>query len=153
MNQAREKNTKKSKTELTLVISSLNTQRTLRSPRATFRGLEMNKHEFDFLDIPAPDRDLISSFVNAVQAWAPISLQRIILYGSVAKGVFPEVYDIDIAMLFSSDFDHPQFYAEIYRIITDLEPQRELHVVLKWEEEIEPAYQELIEKDGITLFP
>jgi hypothetical protein len=56
-------------------------------------------------------------------------------------------------MLFSSDFDHPQFYAEVYRIITDLEPQRELHVVLKWEEEIEPTYQELIEKEGITLFP
>jgi len=113
----------------------------------------MSEHEFNSLDIPALDRELISSFVSAVQAWAPTSLKRIVLYGSVAKGVFPEVYDIDIAMLFSSDFDHPRFYAEVYRIITDLEPQRELHVVLKWEEEIEPAYQELIEKEGVTLFP
>lgn len=112
----------------------------------------MNEHEFEFLDIPAPDRDLIRNFVSAVQAWAP-NLKSIVLYGSVAKGIFPEVYDIDIVMLFSSDFDHPQFYAEVYRIITDLEPQRELHVVLKWEEEIEPTYQELIEKEGITLFP
>jgi predicted nucleotidyltransferase len=113
----------------------------------------MNEHEFDFLDIPAPDRDLISNFVSAVQAWAPTNLKSIVLYGSVAKGIFPEVYDIDIVMLFSRDFDHPQFYAEVYRIITELEPQHELHVVLKWEGEIEPAYQELIEEEGITLFP
>ena len=113
----------------------------------------MNEHEFDFLDIPAPDRKLISNFVSAVQTWAPTSLKSIVLYGSVAKGVFPEVYDIDIVMLFSSDFYHPQFYAEVYRIITELEPQRELHVVLKWEAEIEPAYQELIQEEGITLFP
>ena len=113
----------------------------------------MNEHEFDYMDIPSPDRDLINSFLSAVQSWAPKSLKSIILYGSVAKGIFPEVYDIDIAMVFSSDFDHPQFYATVYRIITDLEPQRELHVVLKWEGEIEPAYQELIEKEGITLFP
>jgi predicted nucleotidyltransferase len=113
----------------------------------------MNEHEFEFLDIPAPDRDLISNFVSAVQAWAPTKLKSIVLYGSVAKGIFPEVYDIDIVMLFSSDFDHPQFYAEVYRIITELEPQRELHVVLKWEAEIEPAYKELIEEEGMTLFP
>jgi len=109
--------------------------------------------KFDFLDIPAPDRDLIGSFVSAVQAWATKGLKSIVLYGSVAKGVFPEVYDIDIALLFASNFDHPQFYAEVYRIIAELEPQRELHVVLKWEGEIEPAYQELIEKEGMTLFP
>ncbi|MGZ4862592.1 MAG: nucleotidyltransferase family protein [Halobacteriota archaeon] len=113
----------------------------------------MNKDEFDFLDIPAPDRDLISSFVSAVQTWAPINLKSIVLYGSVAKGIFPEVYDIDIVVLFSSDFDHPQFYTEVYRMITELEPQRELHVVLKCEAEIEPAFQELIEEEGITLFP
>src|SRR5271157_619845 len=113
----------------------------------------MNEHEFEFLDIPSPDRDLISNFVSAVQVWAPTNLKSIVLYGSVAKSIFPEVYDIDIVMLFSSDFDHPQFYAEVYRIITELEPQRELHVVLKWETEIEPAYQELIEEEGITLFP
>jgi predicted nucleotidyltransferase len=107
----------------------------------------------ELLDIPAPDRDLISNFVSAVQAWAPTNLKRIVLYGSVAKRVFPEVYDIDIAMLFSTDFDHPQFYAEVYQIIADLEPQREMHVVLKWEGEIEPAYQELIEEEGVTLFP
>jgi predicted nucleotidyltransferase len=113
----------------------------------------MNKDGSDFLDIPALDRDLISSFVSAVQAWAPTNLKSIVLYGSVAKGIFPEVYDIDIVMLFSSDFDHPQFYSEVYRIITELEPQREMHVVLKWEAEIEPAYQQLIEEEGITLFP
>jgi len=55
-------------------------------------------------------------------------------------------------VLFSNDFDHPQFYAEVYRIITELEPQRELHVVLKWEAEIEPAYQELIEEEGSHSF-
>lgn len=110
-------------------------------------------NEFDFLNIPAPDRDLISNFVSAVQTWAPTSLKSIVLYGSVAKGIFPEVYDIDIALLFSRDFDHRQFYAEVYRIITELKPQRELHVVLKWEGEIEPGYQELIEEEGITLFP
>jgi predicted nucleotidyltransferase len=113
----------------------------------------MNKDGSDFLDIPALDRDLISSFVSAVQAWAPTNLKSIVLYGSVAKGIFPEVYDIDIVMLFSSDFDHPQFYSEVYRIITELEPQREMHVVLKWEAEIEPAYQQLIDEEGITLFP
>ena len=113
----------------------------------------MNEHEFEFLDIPAPDRDLIRNFVSAVQAWAPTNLKSIVLYGSVAKGIFPEVYDIDIVVLFSSDFDHPQFYAEVYRITTELEPQRELHVVLKWEAEIEPAYKELIEEEGVTLFP
>jgi len=107
----------------------------------------------DLLDMPAPHRDLISNFVSAVQAWAPTNLKRIVLYGSVAKGVFPDVYDIDIAMLFSSDFDHPQFDAEVYQIIADLEPQREMHVVLKWEGEIEPPYKELIEEEGITLFP
>jgi predicted nucleotidyltransferase len=113
----------------------------------------MNKDGSDFLDIPALDRDLISSFVSAVQVWAPTNLKSIVLYGSVAKGIFPEVYDIDIVMLFSSDFDHPQFYSEVYRIITELEPRREMHVVLKWEAEIEPAYQQLIEEEGITLFP
>ena len=113
----------------------------------------MNEREIDFLNMPVPDRDLISNFIRAVQAWAPSNLKSIVLYGSVAKGIFPEVYDIDIVMLFASDFDHPQFYSEVYRIITDLEPQREMHVVLKWEGEIEPAYRELIEKEGVTLFP
>jgi predicted nucleotidyltransferase len=109
--------------------------------------------QFYGLGMPGPDRDLISNFVRAVQAWAPSSLKSIVLYGSVAKGIFPKVYDIDIALLFSSDFDHPQFYSEVYQIITDLEPQRKMHVVLKWERELEPAYRELIEKEGVTLFP
>jgi predicted nucleotidyltransferase len=113
----------------------------------------VDQNKFDFLDIPAPDRDLTSDFVSAVEARAPTSLKSIVLYGSVAKGVFPEVYDIDIAILFSSDCDHPQLYSEVYRIVTDLGPLREMHVVLKWGGEIEPANLELIEKEGVTLFP
>jgi len=111
----------------------------------------MNEHEFEFLDIPVPDRDLISNFVSAVQAWAPTKLKSIVLYGSVAKGIFPEVYDIDIVMLFSSDFDHPQFYAEVYRIITELEPQRELHVVLPREAHAAEQLQAMAEHHRLTF--
>ena len=52
----------------------------------------MRKREFDKLALPAPDRDLIEDFLRAVQEWAPTSLKSIILYGSVAKGIFPEEY-------------------------------------------------------------
>ncbi|HYA32735.1 MAG TPA: nucleotidyltransferase domain-containing protein [Candidatus Bathyarchaeia archaeon] len=113
----------------------------------------MDQKKLDPLDIPTDDRALIDDFVRAVRAWAPTTLKSIVLYGSVAQGVFPDAYDIDIAVLFSRDFDHPQFYSEVYRIIADLAPRRKMHVVLKWEREIEPAYLELMDKEGITLFP
>jgi predicted nucleotidyltransferase len=112
----------------------------------------MNERDLDSLVMPATDRDLIENFVKVVQGWAPTNLKSIILYGSIAKGTFPEEYDIDIVLLFSSDFDHSQLYSEVYRLIRALKPHRELHVVLKWEEEIEPRYWELIE-EGITLYP
>lgn len=105
------------------------------------------------VDMPEEDRELILSFVKAVRAWAPRSLTSIILYGSVAKSHFPEEYDIDIALLFSCDFDHLRFYTEVYRIIKELEPHREMHVVLKWEGEVEPAYRRLIDRDGFMLYP
>jgi predicted nucleotidyltransferase len=113
----------------------------------------MRKHEFDKLAIPAPDRDLIEDFLRVVQDWAPTSLKSIILYGSIAKGIFPEEYDIDLVFLFSSDFDHTQFYSDVYQIVRTLKPHREMHVVLKWEGEIEPGYRELIEAEGIALYP
>jgi len=103
--------------------------------------------------MPEDDRELILSFVKAVRAWASSSLTSIVLYGSVAKRYFPQEYDIDIALLFSSDFDHLQFYTEVYRIIKELEPHREMHVVLKWEDEVEPAYRKLIDNDGFVLYP
>ena len=112
----------------------------------------MNERDFDSLVMPATDRDLIENFVKVVKSWAPTNLKSIILYGSIAKCTFPEEYDIDIVLLFSSDFDHSQFYSEVYNLIRALKPHRELHVVLKWEEEIEPRYWELIE-EGITLYP
>ena len=113
----------------------------------------MNTSEFSRLAMPATDRDLIESFVRAVQVWAPPSLKSIILYGSLAKGVFPDEYDVDIVLLFSRDFDHGKFYSEVYGLIRTLEPHREMHVVLKWEEEIEPEYAELIELEGVSLYP
>ena len=113
----------------------------------------MGKCEFDNLVIPAPDRDLIKEFLREVRDWAPTSLKSIILYGSIAKGFFPKDYDIDIILLFSSDFDHTKFYSDVYRILRALTPHREMHVVLKWEMEIEPTYLELIEEDGIALYP
>ena len=112
----------------------------------------MNERDLDSLVMPATDRDLIVNFVKVVRGWAPTNLKSIILYGSIAKGTFPEEYDIDIVLLFSSDFDHSQVYSEVYSLITALKPHRELHVVLKWEGEIEPRYWELIE-EGITLYP
>lgn len=112
----------------------------------------MSEHEFGHLAMPASDRDLIENFLRVVQEWAPTSLKSIILYGSIVKGIFPEEYDVDILLLFSSDFDHSQFYSEVYSLIRALEPHRELHVVLKWEGEIEPGYWELIE-EGIILYP
>jgi predicted nucleotidyltransferase len=112
----------------------------------------MNERDFDSLVMPATDRDLIENFVKVVQGWAPTNLKSIILYGSIAKDTFPEEYDIDIVLLFSSDFDHSQLYSELYGLIRALKPHRELHVVLKWEEEIEPGYWELIE-EGIILYP
>jgi len=112
----------------------------------------MNERDLDSLVMPATDRDLIENFVKVVQGWVPTNLKSIILYGSIAKGTFPEEYDIDIVLLFSSDFDHSQFYSEVYNLIRALKPHRELHVVLKWEEEIEPRYWELIE-EGVILYP
>ncbi|MGA3360178.1 MAG: nucleotidyltransferase domain-containing protein [Halobacteriota archaeon] len=112
----------------------------------------MNERDFDSLVMPATDRDLIENFVKVVKSWAPTNLKSIILYGSIAKCTFPEEYDIDIVLLFSSDFDHSQFYSEVYNLIRALKPHRELHVVLKWEEEIEPRYWELIE-EGVILYP
>jgi predicted nucleotidyltransferase len=112
----------------------------------------MNKHDFEHLALPTPDRNLIEEFLRVVQEWAPMNLKSIILYGSIAKGIFPEDYDVDIVLLFSSDFDHQQFYSDVYRIIRTLKPHREMHVVLKWEGEVEPAYRQLIE-EGIALYP
>jgi len=112
----------------------------------------MNERDLDSLVMPATDRDLIENFVKVVKSWAPTNLKSIILYGSIAKCTFPEEYDIDIVLLFSSDFDHSQFYSEVYNLIRALKPHRELHVVLKWEEEIEPRYWELIE-EGVILYP
>jgi predicted nucleotidyltransferase len=113
----------------------------------------MNKREFENLAMPVPDRNLIEDFRRVVKEWAPTNLKSIILYGSIAKGIFPEEYDIDIVLLFSSDFDHPQFYSDVDRIVRALKPHRELHIVLKWEGEIEPAYWRLIEEEGIALCP
>jgi predicted nucleotidyltransferase len=113
----------------------------------------MREREFDNLALPAPDRDLIERFLRVIQEWAPPNLKSIILYGSIAKGIFPEDYDIDIILLFSSDFNHPQLYSEVYRIVNGLKPHREMHVVLKWEGEVGPAYWELIQEDGISLYP
>ncbi len=113
----------------------------------------MSKREFNNLAMPAPDRDLIEDFLRDVKVWAPTTLKSIILYGSIVKGIFLEEYDVDIVLLFSSDFDHPQFYSDVYRIVRALKPYREMHVVLKWEGEIEPAYRGLIEEEGIALFP
>ena len=113
----------------------------------------MNTRVFSRLAMPAIDRDLIESFVRAVQLWAPPSLKSIVLYGSIAKGVFPDEYDVDIVLLFSTDFDHAKFYSEVYNLVRTLEPHRELHVVLKWEEEVEPEYAELIELEGVSLYP
>lgn len=113
----------------------------------------MNEREFSRLSMPATDRDLIENFVRAVQVWAPPSLKSIVLYGSIAKGVFPDEYDVDIVLLFSRDFDHAQFYSEIYDLVRALNPHREMHIVLKWEEEIEPGYAELIELEGVYLYP
>jgi predicted nucleotidyltransferase len=113
----------------------------------------MDEHEFSLPSIPATDRDLIDNFVRAVLMWAPASLKSIVLYGSVAKRIFPDEYDIDIVLLFADDFDHPQLYAQVYDLISTLEPHREMHVVLKWEEEIEPEYAELLELEGISLYP
>jgi Nucleotidyltransferase domain. len=113
----------------------------------------MREREFDNLALPAPDRDLIEGFLRVIQEWAPPNLKSIILYGSIAKGIFPEEYDIDIILLFSSDFNHPQLHSDVYRIVNALKPHREMHVVLKWEGEVEPAYWELIQEEGISLYP
>jgi predicted nucleotidyltransferase len=113
----------------------------------------VSEYEGSLQRIPASDRELIENFVKSVQAWAPASLTSIVLYGSVAKGIFPEEYDVDIVLFFSRDFDHPQFYAEVYSIIAALKPHRDMHVVLKWEGEVEPAYRQLIEEEGIPLYP
>jgi predicted nucleotidyltransferase len=113
----------------------------------------MRERAFHKLALPTPDRDLIENFLRVIQGWAPTNLKSIILYGSIAKGIFPEEYDIDIVLLFSSDFNHPQFYSDIYRIVNALKPHREMHVVLKWEGEMEPAYWELIKDEGIPLYP
>ncbi len=104
------------------------------------------------LYMPIEDRELIIRFVSAVHTWAPSSLTSIILYGSLAHGFFPDNYDIDIAVVFSTDFDHQQFYTEVYRIIRRLSPHRTMHVVLKWDGEIEPAYRALID-DGLMIYP
>jgi predicted nucleotidyltransferase len=113
----------------------------------------MQKREFDNLALPAADQDLIKAFLRVIQEWAPTNLKSIILYGSIAKGIFQEEHDIDIILLFSSDFDHPQLYSDVYRIVNALKPHREMHVVLKWEGEIEPAYWELIQAEGVPLYP
>ena len=113
----------------------------------------MHKRTFDNLALSAPDRDLIEGFLRVIQEWAPPHLQSIILYGSIAKGIFPEDYDIDIILLFSSDFNHPQLYSDVYRIVNALKPHREIHVVLKSEGELEPAYWKLIQEEGILLYP
>ncbi len=104
------------------------------------------------LDMPPEDRELISRFVNAIRTWAPSCLTSIILYGSLAQGFFPDNYDIDIAIIFSCDFNHFKFYTEVYRIIKALGPHRKMHVVLKWDGEIEPAYRKLID-GGLTIYP
>jgi predicted nucleotidyltransferase len=113
----------------------------------------MSKREFDNLAMPAPDRVLIEEFLRNVREWAPTSLKSIILYGSIAKGFFPAEYDVDIVLLFSSDFDHIKFYSDVYRILRALKPHREMHIVLKWEGEMDPTYLELIEEEGIALYP
>ncbi len=104
------------------------------------------------LDMPPEDRELIIRFVEAIRPWAPSSLTSIVLYGSLAHDVFPENYDIDIVAIFSSDFNHPEYYVEVYRVISELSPHRKMHVVLKWEREIEPAYRELID-EGLIIYP
>ncbi len=104
------------------------------------------------LDMPSEDRELIIRFVDAIQTWAPSGLMSITLYGSLAHGFFPDDYDIDIVVIFSTDFNHLQYYTEVYRIIKMLSPHRSMHVVLKWDGEIEPAYRQLIDK-GFTIYP
>ncbi len=104
------------------------------------------------LNTPLEDRELITRFVDAVREWAPRSIASIVLYGSLAHGFFPDGYDIDIVVIFSTDFDHLQFYTEVYDIVKALRPHRKMHVVLKWDGEIEPAYRALIE-GGCALYP
>ncbi|MGZ4863679.1 MAG: nucleotidyltransferase domain-containing protein [Halobacteriota archaeon] len=113
----------------------------------------MRNREFEYLALPASDRALIERFLRVVQEWAPTNLKSIVLYGSTVKGIFPEEYDIDIVLLFSSDFNHAQLYSEVYRIVNELKPHREMHIVLKWEEEIEPSYWSLIQEEGVPLYP
>ncbi len=104
------------------------------------------------LRMPPEDRELIIRFVEAIQTWAPSGLASITLYGSIAHGFFPENYDIDIAVVFSSDFDHFYFYTEVHRIIKALSPHRKMHVVLKWDGEIEAGYRKLIDQ-GFIIYP
>ncbi len=108
---------------------------------------------FTQLEMPLEDKNLIDNFTNKVKKWAPTSLTSIILYGSVAKGFFPEDYDIDIVLLFSANFDHDKFYREVYDIIEELKPHRAMHVVLKWSGELEPLYRNLIYREGYELYP
>jgi len=103
-------------------------------------------------DMPIEDSDLIIKFTNKVKNWAPASLKSIILYGSVAKGFFPQEYDIDIVLLFSDNFDHNKYYREVYDMIKELKPHRSMHVVLKWVGELELEYQDLIEQEGYELY-
>lgn len=112
----------------------------------------MPDHALYDLDMPPEDRELIIRFVGALRTWAPSSLTSITLYGSLAHGFFPDNYDIDIAVVFSADFNHLQYYSEVYRIITVLSPHRKMHVVLKWDGEIEPAYRKLID-GGLAIYP
>ncbi|MGZ4940965.1 MAG: nucleotidyltransferase domain-containing protein [Halobacteriota archaeon] len=114
--------------------------------------IKVHDHVLYDLDMPPEDRELIIRFVDAIRTWAPRSLTSITLYGSLAHGFFPDNYDIDIVVVFSTDFNHPQFYTEVYRIIKALSPHRKMHVVLKWDSEIEPAYRKLIDR-GFTIYP
>jgi predicted nucleotidyltransferase len=107
---------------------------------------------FTQLEMPPEDENLIINFTKKVKKWAPASLTSIMLYGSLAKGFFPEDYDIDIVLLFSANFDHDRYYREVYDIIEELKPHRTMHVVLKWADELEPLYRDLIDREGYELY-
>ncbi|MDI6640676.1 MAG: nucleotidyltransferase domain-containing protein [Methanocellales archaeon] len=96
------------------------------------------------------DRELITGFVERVKRWAPPTLDAIVLFGSMAREDFHRGSDIDFLLVF--DEENPgRHLPEIVKIITGLEPHREIRPALTNLKDVSPALLKDALREGIVL--
>lgn len=100
--------------------------------------------------LPAEDKKLIENFLQKIKKWGPMSLESVVLFGSMVRGDFGASSDLDVLLVFNEP-DPSRHLSEVTKLITVLKPHREIRPVLTNLKDVGADLLREIMREGIVL--